>query len=354
MPIAWSEDDLAAAIEAAGVSAVVTQAVVGEERAAELFRRLASRYFGLRYIAAFGPGVPDGVTDLDEVVLNGSRRTDPVNAPEPTGENGVVTFWRQGQSIRPVFRSCQSVVAAAVTFLVTVKIRPGDRILTLLAPDDHCGVTTGLIASLLSGATLECHGLFSARAFVEAIADPRPTHLVVPAWMETVLAKATLPDSIASVILIHEAPTRFKAKTALPVPTIDVLSFGELALVAAPRTGSGQFTLSLDDEGSPGHVTIRHFLRARRSADGSIEFAGLAADLQDFARGAATPVDRTHGLALIRVPGGDVRGHPDRRPRGGLTHLPMLGAARATIYDVVSCWVGSASVGPRPQLKEQA
>jgi mycobactin salicyl-AMP ligase len=265
----------------------VTQAMVGEERPAELFRRLALRYFGLRFIAAYGPLVPDGVTDLDKVLLGSEGLAARALAgAEPTTENGIVTFWRQGEKIRPVFRPCQSLVAAAVTFLVTAKIRAGDRIVSLTAPDDHCGLTTGLIASLLSGATLECHGLFSARAFVAALDDPAPTHLVAPAWMEPTLAKAALPDSILSVILIHEAPTRFKVKTSLKSPTVDVLAFGELAVMAAQRRGSGQFSLPLDEDIGHGNVTTRHLLRVRRAEDDAIEFAGLATEIHDFGRGA--------------------------------------------------------------------
>lgn len=288
LPVAWPEEDLAAAVEAANIAAVVTQSVVGEERPAEMFRRLALRYFGLRFISSYGPMVPDGVTDLDKVIV-GSEGLDarPSGSLEPLTENGIVTFWRQGGKIRPVFRASQSVVAAAVTFLVTARIRAGDRIISLVAPDDHCGLTTGLIASLLSGATLDCHGLFSARAFVEALDQGGPTHLVAPAWFEATLARATLPESVQSVVLVHEVPARFKAKTALKTPTIDVLAFGELALIAAPRKGSGQFSLSLDEDAAQSNATARHLLRVRRDDEGSIEFGGLAADIQDFGRGAS-------------------------------------------------------------------
>lgn len=286
LPLSWSEDDLGAAVEAANLAAVVTQTVVGDERPAELFRRLALRYYGLRFIFAYGPEVPDGVSDLDQVILGSAglgARAFP--SAEPIAENGIVTFWRRGDSISPVFRPSQSVVASAVTFLVTARIRAGDRIVSLHAPDDHCGLTTGLIASLLSGATLECHGLFSARAFASALEGSRPIHLVAPAWMEGTLAKAALPESVLSVILIHDAPARFKAKSALKTPTIDVLAFGELAIIAAARNGTGQFSLSLDQDGSQGNVSTRHLLRVRRDPDGCIEFGGLAADVQEFGRG---------------------------------------------------------------------
>jgi mycobactin salicyl-AMP ligase len=301
LPVAWSEDDLAAAVEAANISTVITQGVVGDERPAEVFCRLAARYFGLRFVCSFGPLVPDGVADLDRVILGAeSPKAGPVPPAEPASDNGIVTFLRQGKALKPIFRPCRSVVAAAVTFLVAAKIRPGQRIVSLLAPDDHCGLTVGLIASLLSGATLECHGLFSARAFMDALKDETLTHLVVPAWMEASLAKAALPKSIVSVILAHEAPTRFKAKTALRGSVIDVLAFGELALIAAQRKGAGQFSLSLEDDGEPRNATSRHLLRVRRGEDGAIAFGGVAADIRDFERGSPT------GLAPL----------PEWRPSG--------------------------------------
>ena len=287
LPVAWAEEELAAAVEAANITTVITQGVVGDQRPAEMFCRLAARYFGLRFVCSFGPLVPDGVADLDRVILGAEApKTGPAPEPEPSSDNGVVTFsHRPGKGLRPVFRPCQSVVAAAVTFLVTAKIRAGERIVSLLAPDDHCGMTVGLIASLLSGATLECHGLFSARAFMEALKDETPTHLVVPAWMEASLAKAALPKSIVSVILTHEAPTRFKAKTALRGTVIDVLAFGELALIAAQRKGAGQFSLSLEDDGDARNATSRHLLRVRRGDDGAIAFNGVAAEIREIERG---------------------------------------------------------------------
>jgi hypothetical protein len=70
-----------------------------------------------------------------------------------------------------------------------------------------------------------------------------------------------------------------------------VLAFGELAVVAAPRRDSGQFSLSLEDTGQ-GNVTTRHLMRIRRDPDGAIEFGGLAADIHDYGRGAGRPLAR--------------------------------------------------------------
>jgi hypothetical protein len=103
--------------------------------------------------------------------------------------------------------------------------------------------------------------------------------------MEATLARATLPDTVASVILVHDAPARFKSKTALKTPAVDVLAFGELAVMAAPRKGSGQFSLSLEEDAQSNAAT-RQLLRVRRDPSGAIEFGGLAADIQEYGRGA--------------------------------------------------------------------
>lgn len=284
LSLSWSEQQVAEAIEAAHVQTVVTQGAIEAERPAEAFCRLAARYFGLRFVCSFGPLVPDGVIDLDRVLLNGET-AEAASLPGADIQSGIVTFSRQGAALRPVFRPCQSTMAAAVTFLATAKFRPGDRILSFLAPDDHRGIVTGLVASLLSGATLECHGLFQARALAEALRTDVPTHLVVPGWMEDSLVKANLPASVASVVLVHEAPVRFKAKRGLKRQVIDVLAFGELALLTRARDAGGQFALSLEDDGPGASPTGRNLLRIQRAEDGSISLGGLSADIRDFEAG---------------------------------------------------------------------
>jgi len=278
LPIGWSEKELGQAVEAAHASVIITQGMLAEERPAEIFCRLAARYFGLRFVCAFGPCVPDGVIDLDRAILE----TEPVHIADGDGEpTGLVTFQMRDSVPRPIFRSNEACIAAAVTFLIAQKIDATDRIVSLLAPDDHRSLTTGLVASLVTGATLECHGLFSAAALDAALQDGATTHLVIPAWLEPHVAQANLPDSVATVVLVHEAPMRFKARTELRRNAIDALSFGELALVARAREASGHLSFSLEDVGN----NAPHLLGIRRDEEGMIHFRGTAAEIYDFEKG---------------------------------------------------------------------
>lgn len=295
LPLAWGEDALLAAIESANIQIVVTQTSVGDERPAQTFCRIAMRYFGLRFLCAFGPDVPDGVLDLDRVI----RSLDAVDRSaaqmlEAAPDSGVVTFSRRGTAA-PVahHRSGAGIVTAAMTFLVAARIEPGDLIISLISPDDLKGLVVGPISALLAGAGLECHGLFDAKALSRSLGRGGRIHLVAPGWMEQGLADAGLPDHVVSVILVHDAPARFKARPPLKRAVVDVVAFGELALVTKARDSRGQFTLSLDEDDGPAGVATRKMLRVRREADSGISFAGLAAETREFDRNGPRELERS-------------------------------------------------------------
>ena len=126
LPVGWPAEKLAQAIEAANVQAVATQGVLADLRPAELFCTLASRYFGLRFVCAFGPQIPDGVIDLDRVIL--VEEAAPVARTaeaEPSGI-GRVTFSARAGEPRPIYRPARS-FAASVISLATLTDVQADR-----------------------------------------------------------------------------------------------------------------------------------------------------------------------------------------------------------------------------------
>src|SRR5215213_2634616 len=280
LPAAWREVELERALLAARVAAVVSFGRLAEDSPAEILCRIAARSFGLRFLLAYGPGVPDGVIDLDRVLVDdGAAPVEPGTAAAPD-DPGLITFGRRGGQASPLHRTAAALVASAVNFLVAARISPGDRILSLLAADGHCGLATGLAAALLSGATLECHGLFDAAGLGQALADEVPTHLVAPGWFEPAIAAAGLSSRLASTVLVHAAPIRFRAKMPLKENVVDVIAFDELALMARARDAAGRLTLALGDDATGAGA----FLRVRRDADGAISFSGPAAEVRGYAR----------------------------------------------------------------------
>lgn len=288
LPATWDEDQFAAGIEAAGVSAVLTQARLGTESPAERLCRAAVRYFGLRYLAAFGPDVPDGVINLDEMVLD--RRGGPVAAE--TG-GGLISFVG-GDPHRPVHRPGDALLAAVAVHLIAARVGPGERILSLVAPGDLRGVVTGLGAALVAGASLETLPVFDGAALGAALLRPVPTHLVAPAFLEPALARAALPDTLRTIGFAHRAPARFTGRslrTAFArgrVAVVDVVALDEDVVLSGTR-GRDDLAFGLAEPerlGLPGSL-----LSLRRDEDGRIACRGQAAKAAPYRRGEAEPDD---------------------------------------------------------------
>ncbi|TXM95336.1 hypothetical protein FV219_18130 [Methylobacterium sp. WL122] len=122
---------------------------------------------------------------------------------------------------------------------MSARIEPGDRILTLLPPSDLRGLVTGLGAALAAGVDLETMPVFDGPALIENLAQPRPTHLVAPAFLEQALD--ALPTATRSVVLARRAPGSVPphaADRAAGSPVLDVLAFDEDAVLSVRRSGS--------------------------------------------------------------------------------------------------------------------
>ncbi len=155
---------------------------------AEDLARAAMGHFGLRYLAAFGPGIPDGVISLDAMALERG-------IVEPVASLGLVTF-AAGDPARPVYRSAAALAAAIEAHLDTLPVTADERILTLLPAHDLRGLVTGLGAALAAGASLETVIPFDEAGFRAGLMRPVPTRLVVPSLIEAALAAMPLPWTV--------------------------------------------------------------------------------------------------------------------------------------------------------------
>lgn len=278
IPLSWSPERVGSVVENLGLAGVVTQSRVGDLNPALEWRDLAMRFFGLRFLAAFGPAVPDGFTDLDAVMAQSALPAPVSNDPDAdvTEPSGYVGFdLPEGEAdAAPVawFRSWASARTAAEGFVAAAGIASNERLLTLLAQDDHRGLTTGLMAALVSGCALEAHGLFASAALAQSLPGEGPVRLVAPGWTEADLARLDFPQNLCGVVLVHRAPVRFKAQTPLTHGVVDALAFGEIALLTQARDARGRFALSLDRPAEDAAM-----LAVRREADGRIQFRGMAA-----------------------------------------------------------------------------
>lgn len=273
LPVSWPEDRLGRAVEAAQMPLVITQGLLGEDRPAERFCRIAGGYFGLRFVAAFGPQIPDGVLPLDRAVLD-TRAPEGGLGPSPAA--GLVTFEVRDGVPRAVHRSAESLVAAIAAHLVVARVAAGERILTTLPASDLRGVVTGLGAALLAGGSLESHPVFSGAALAQALADAVPTHLVMQTWLEEALDNAALPPSLRTLIVAHRAPMRFGGGGRRDA--VEVLALGEQAVLTA-RRGEGGLSGMV---ARPVGTAVAGLLGLRCNSDGGLDLTGPAAAATPF------------------------------------------------------------------------
>lgn len=270
MPIVWDERRLLAAAEVLSLRAIIAQGQIGEARPAETACRVAAAYFGLRFVAGFGPNLPDGVISLDQAILD--HRSDA--AASGVVSSGIVTF-AGGEPAEPVLRDGDALSAATALHLVAARIEPGERIVSLLPPSDLRGIVTGLSAALLAGATYEAHPVPDAQAILAAVERPGGVHLVVPAWMEGQLAGAATPPTLRSLTFVRRAPADLPPRAVSRTRTriLDAIAFDETAVLTAARERRDIAAVLATPERLAGSAGL---IGVRRDPDGGLAFRGPA------------------------------------------------------------------------------
>jgi hypothetical protein len=240
------------------------------------------RHFSLRYLAAFGPGVPDGVISLDAMALERG-------VIEPAASRGLVTF-AGGDPGRPVFRTAEALAAAIDAHLDVRPLTADERILTLLPAHDLRGLVTGLGAALAVGAGLETVLPFDEAGFRAALLRPVPTRLVVPALIEPALVALPLPWTVRTLDVVHRAPTNLtlRAAPASAGPQrFDSLVFGEDAVLTRPGLRDLAATLAYPERAP----LPRRLLAIARGADGGFAYRGPACAAAPLPRGEIPETD---------------------------------------------------------------
>jgi acyl-CoA synthetase (AMP-forming)/AMP-acid ligase II len=279
LPLGWRGDELAAAVEAANIPAIITLDRLGEVRPAELACTIAANYLGLRFICSFGSEIPDGVIGLDaaleDQVVKDFQELGPIGGPAPSP--GLITFERTSQNFVPVLRPEATLIAATLPLVFAARLGSDSRIISLLPPDDLGGLASGLVAALAADCPLTMQALFDGDELLRDLALDPPATLIAPGWIEDLLAEAGLLDQPQlTCVLVHKAPAELPQAKQHAARVVDALTIGEIALLAVARDDTGS-RLKLGSFGAlaPGGVPLLQvtadengFLKARGAATG--------------------------------------------------------------------------------------
>jgi mycobactin salicyl-AMP ligase len=279
LPVTMSEEDVRVALERNAVPALITVTNIGTLKPAEAMRQVAARYFGLRFLMAFGDTPPDGVLSLDRLP----------EAPETLSERPldaahILTYDQQTKEC--VVRTGEDLIAAGLSVAATAAIKPGHRIISLLAPDDLTGIVTGPVLSLVAGATLQTLAQFNSEHLIAALEDKQRVHIIAPAWLEPALVASDLMALpwVVSVMFVHNTPWTWQSRGdydpsgVYNTKLIDLLNVADEAVFVAPRieTVNGGWPI---DQVVP-KLSTGVMLVSARTMNGQLEIRGRGAVLK--------------------------------------------------------------------------
>lgn len=283
LPLLWRQADAATALGRIGARALISCRRIGEVSFGELAMHIAAETFPIRFVGAFGDGLPDGVVPLDDVFdAAPATAVAPVaRAGNPADHVAVVTFDVSPDGITPVARSHAELLAAGLAVELEARAGPEAGILGALAVASFAGIATTIVPWLLVGGTLSLHHPFDPDAFAVQRAGDLCSVAVVPGPLAQRLLGAGLlggRQGPETVIAVWRAPERLSASAAWPgdgTALVDVPVFGEIGLIAMRRAGDRAAGLHLGRiMAAQGTAGATHVLDISRTPAGTIALAG--------------------------------------------------------------------------------
>ncbi len=278
LPAGLSRQATTRAVADSQCEGVVTTTRAGHLRPADVMRDIGAANLSIRFVTAFGDDIPDGLIGLDRLPWSLAEAAGAVDRDLGPDYGLVATY---DEATGQVFaRSCESLIATGLGVVAAARMRPGQRVVSLLPPDDLAGLASGLVPSLAAGVPLTTLGLFDSAVLAACLDEGQPTHLVAPGWLEPALAGSRLGrhPALAGIVYVHKLPwsqpERAGAET-LAVPAVDILAVGEYALFVSPREpGEGP---RFDVNAAAPRLPSGHALVEARATNGMLELRGRAA-----------------------------------------------------------------------------
>ncbi len=265
-----SQAQIQAAAERVRAGGVVTVARYAHLSPAKTACEAASRYYGIRFVAAFGEAMPPGAISLDNWP-DSDISTETLAAPQPHQE-ALITFDSHGLGEAHV-RTHAQLISEALALSAITGLTSRGQLLGTFTPVSAAGVIATLAAPLISGAHVHLHGPFSPDTLATQLNESPEAILILPSAVEQAvlgLARGRVRDTI----IINREPGLGKAAPS-PGRVTELLALGEWATWALlrdperrklrlPRAYSHPVTTALPrsdilihaDASSSGHLTV--------------------------------------------------------------------------------------------------
>ena len=251
IPMLWRGTEIARVCDMLEPVGLIGASAYAGERPAELLRDVAATRLSVRFVMGFGPDLPDGVSSLDDAVLDG-----PSTGFIPRANTGpsLVTFTaRAGAALVPLFRHEDDLLLQGALSVMALSLDRHDVLLNAFPLTGPVGISAGLAPWLIGGTALVQHDPFDYNVLVRQILTNGATATALPG---TVLDRFTADGIFADpqcklrhVGRVWAAPKLAEhAGAAAPDDrgAFDLYPLGDLAcLVERAREGADRGTLPL-------------------------------------------------------------------------------------------------------------
>jgi hypothetical protein len=290
LPLLWRQHDMTAALRRVGAKAIITTARVGAIPHAEIAMQVAVGLFPVRFICAFGDGLPDGVVPLDDIFA----AEQPPVVPRTT-RNGpaadhvaVVTFDVTADGLVPVARSHNELMAGGTAVFLEAGAARNAKILSAIPPSSFASLAASLLPWLLDGGTLSLHHGFHPPIFAAQCKDHIGGMVVLPGpALPSCAAAGFFSGATTTLLALWRSPEQLSSATSWrgECAVVDLASFGEAGLIAAHRTADG-----LPAEIPLGVIGAQHpagaITETQRSKHGTLALRGAMVPVHAFPQGA--------------------------------------------------------------------
>ena len=249
LPMLWRAEEIAAAVECSGISALITAARIGKTPQLAVAMQAAAACFPIRHVGVFGPNDGDGVVSFD-AVFDAAPTSIPnfstARRDHAAAHTALLNFEMTAAGPVPLARSHLQVLAAAPALAAAGMLEKDGAILSAVPLASFAGVVLGLVNWLFNGGTLVLHHPFDADAFAAQCRAHRCATVVLPGPVVPALAEAELlahRNGLRRVAALWRSASQWRgaprfAQQAAP-RLIDLLALGEFAISAAPRAPDG-------------------------------------------------------------------------------------------------------------------
>jgi hypothetical protein len=267
LPLLWRHGDLVTALGRVGARALITCRQVGSTDHAALAMHAAVDIFPVRYVCAFGSGLPDGVVRLDDLYAEKNPQPpqlDRARADDRAAHLALITWEATADALVPVARNHAEIIAGGLAVLLEGRFETGAIFLSAVPPSTFAGLTVSVLPWLISGGTLVLHQPFDPETLARQLRDGCDAAILPAPVVPRLVDAGFSVSNVRTIMGLWRSPERMNHAPAWRqqlTAFVDIACFGETCVIPMRRGAGGKpaplpLGIIAAPRGAPGAIVV--------------------------------------------------------------------------------------------------